>query len=264
LQVRFFADNGFVRIKDLLPPSVLAAVAPAIDAEVAAAAGAPPLEDDDLYAAAFAQVINLWQGSDAVRDFVLGRRLARVAAQLMGVAGCRLYHDQALFKAPTPDGDADKGHTPWHCDQFYWPLDTDRTVTAWVPLSAVPPQMGPLQFAARSHRADLGRSVGIGKESDAVVGAAVREGGYELCYRGSDSGYELGEVSFHSGWTFHRADANRSESVRRVMTMIYIDKDARATEPQNDNQRADFARYLEGVEPGGICDGPLTPLVWER
>ena len=38
------------------------------------------------------------------------------------------------------------------------------------------------------------------KESDRHVGAAVEHGGFEVV-RG---GFELGEVSFHSGWTFHR------------------------------------------------------------
>ena len=36
----------------------------------------------------------------------------------------RLYHDQALFK------EAGGGITPWHQDQHYWPLDTDRTITS--------------------------------------------------------------------------------------------------------------------------------------
>ena len=63
---------------------------------------------------------------------------------LLEVAGVRLYHDQALFK------EAGGGHTPWHADQFYWPLATDRTVTAWVPLVDVPMEMGPLAFATGS------------------------------------------------------------------------------------------------------------------
>lgn len=46
--------------------------------------------------------------------------------------------------------------------QFYWPLGSDKTVTAWVPLVPVPEGRGPLQFAAGSQRHDLGRAVGIG------------------------------------------------------------------------------------------------------
>ena len=42
--------------------------------------------------------------------------------------GVRLYADQALYKEPFG------GYTPWHCDAFYWPLATDKAITAWIPL----------------------------------------------------------------------------------------------------------------------------------
>ncbi len=44
------------------------------------------------------------------------------------VEGVRVYADQALYKEPHG------GYTPWHCDAFYWPLATDKAITAWVPL----------------------------------------------------------------------------------------------------------------------------------
>ena len=39
--------------------------------------------------------------------------------------------------------------------------------------------------------------------------------------------FALGEVSFHSGWTFHRADSNATETPREVFTIIYIDQVSR-------------------------------------
>lgn len=53
-----------------------------------------------------------------------------------------------------------------------------------------------------------------------------------------------GEVSFHSGWTFHRADGNSTDQPRRVMTAIYMDKDIRMIEPQHANHRADHERCV--------------------
>ncbi|GAB4821533.1 hypothetical protein N2152v2_008579 [Parachlorella kessleri] len=252
-QVDFYKRNGFIRLKNVLSPETLAHYAKAIQAEVDKA-DHTPLEDEEAYASAFIQVINLWLLNQTCREFVFGKRLARLAAQLLEVDGVRVYHDQALFKSPGG------GHTPWHCDQFYWPLSSDKTVTAWVPLVAVPPERGPLEFAAGSHKQDLGRSVGIGRESDKHVGAAVEQGGFEVV-RG---GFELGEVSFHSGWTFHRADENVSKEWRNVMTIIFMDKDMVMTEPCNENQRVDWERYLGGVSPGQVCAGIRNPLIWER
>src|SRR3990172_5838134 len=84
------------------------------------------------YGKMFTQVTNVWRKNEDVRRFVFSRRLARIAAELMGVNGVRLYHDQALIKEPRGK------QTPWHQDYYYWPLDTQHTVTMWIPLLYVP------------------------------------------------------------------------------------------------------------------------------
>ncbi|MEO6631644.1 MAG: hypothetical protein ABIN13_07985, partial [Mucilaginibacter sp.] len=58
------------------------------------------LEDRDTYGKAFLQIMNLWQNDEDARKFVLAKRMAKIAADLMGVKNVRLYHDQALFKEP--------------------------------------------------------------------------------------------------------------------------------------------------------------------
>ena len=63
--------------------------------------------------------------------------------------------------------------TPAHADQYYWPLATDRTITAWIPLQAVPEDMGPLGFYARSQSESFGRDLGISDESEAKISANI-------------------------------------------------------------------------------------------
>src|SRR5580700_10008838 len=58
------------------------------------------LEDRDTYGKAFLKGMNLWPNDEGVRRFVLAGRFARVAADLLGVEGVRIYHDQALLKEP--------------------------------------------------------------------------------------------------------------------------------------------------------------------
>ena len=91
-----------------------------------------PFDERDTYGKAFLQCMNLWEEDDVVEEFTMAPRFASVAAQLMRVDGVRLYHDQALIK------EAGGGPTPWHQDQHYWPLDTDHTVTMWMPLVDLP------------------------------------------------------------------------------------------------------------------------------
>jgi ectoine hydroxylase-related dioxygenase (phytanoyl-CoA dioxygenase family) len=62
-----------------------------------------------------------------------------------------MWHDQALYKEPGG------GFTPWHADQQYWPMASALCVTAWLPLQAVPMELGPLSFAPGSHLKKIGR-----------------------------------------------------------------------------------------------------------
>ena len=84
------------------------------------------LENRDTYGKAFLKGMNLWSKDEGVRRFVLARRFAAIVANLLGVEGVHVYHDQALL---TESGG---GITPWHQDQHYWPLDTDNTITRCV------------------------------------------------------------------------------------------------------------------------------------
>ena len=61
--------------------------------------GIKPLSERDTYGKAFLQIGNLWTDNEAVRRFVFSRRFAKIAADLMGVDGVRLYHDQACSRS---------------------------------------------------------------------------------------------------------------------------------------------------------------------
>jgi ectoine hydroxylase-related dioxygenase (phytanoyl-CoA dioxygenase family) len=250
-QVGAFRTNGFVRLKNVFSANELARYAPEIE-RLTLAKLRRPLEERSTYGKAFLQVTNLWEQSDLAREFVFAKRLARIAAELLGVVGVRLYHDQSLMKEPGG------GFTPAHADQYYWPLASDRTVTAWVPLQPVPEEMGPIGFYAASHRFDFGRDLPISDESEARISAEMERQGFALV----DDPFDLGEVSFHSGWTFHRAGPNRTNEPRSVMTIIYMDKDMRLAEP-SPGQQADRDAFCPGVEVGEVIASPKNPVLWE-
>lgn len=248
-----YANDGFVKLRSVLSPDVLARYEPeATEQVIRLNTQHLPLSERDTYSRAFLQVVNLWTHSDTVREFTFSRRLAGIAAQLLGVPAVRLYHDQALYK------EAGGGITPWHVDQHYWPLSSDRTVTVWVPLQDTPEELGPLTFAAGSHRSEYGRKLAIGDESEGRLSAFVTEFGYRI----DDSPYALGDVSFHAGWTIHRAPGNSSATPRRVMTIIYMDAMIEVARPTNRHQEADLAAFLGGRPVGSVADGPLNPVLW--
>jgi ectoine hydroxylase-related dioxygenase (phytanoyl-CoA dioxygenase family) len=211
-----------------------------------------PLDQRSTYGKAFLQLFNLWREDEAIKKFVFSRRLAKLAADLMQVEGVRLYHDQALFK------EAGGGITPWHADQYYWPLETDKTVTAWIPLQATPLEMGPLEFSAGSHQIVEGRDQKIGDESEAFIGEKLRITDFQHVIEA----FDVGEVSFHSGWVFHRAGANTTDQMRKVMTVIYMDKNMVLKAPENENQKLDWEVWCPGAEIGEVIDTHLNPVLF--
>jgi hypothetical protein len=249
-----FDRDGHTVVRGLLSADELSVYGPAIErAAHRHAWDKRPLDERDTYGKAFLQVPNLWEHDLLVREFVMARRFASVAAQLLGVDGVRLYHDQALFKEPGG------GHTPWHQDQHYWPLDTDRTITMWMPLVDVPPEIGGMTFASGSHRlGDLGRWE-IGDDSEEHFEQEVRSRSLPLAHHGP---FTAGDATFHAGWTLHRAPANPTSTMRSVMTIIYFADGARVTEPDHAHRRMDLALWLRGRQPGDIADGDINPLLY--
>jgi hypothetical protein len=246
-------QQGFVKLKGVLPPDVIQAYEPEITRNVIDLNTLHlPMEERSTYEKAFLQVQNLWQYSAVVREFVFSRSLARIAAELLGVDGVRMYHDQALYK------EGGGGITPWHADQYYWPLSTDRVCTAWIPLQDTPMEMGPLAFGAGSHRLSIGRDLEISDESEATLQEVLESQRFPLI----QEPFELGEVSYHLGWTFHRAEPNTTGTPRRVMTIIYMDADIQVAEPVNHHQRIDLGKWMPDARIGDIPDTELNPVLY--
>lgn len=254
-QIEQFNTEGFIKLKDVLPADVIEYYRREIAAKVREFNTLHlPMEQRTTYQKAFLQVTNIWTKSAVVKEFVFSKRLARLATELLQVNGVRMYHDQALYK------EKGGGVTPWHADQYYWPLSTDRTVTAWIPLQKTTREMGPLAFAARSQTLTFGRELPISDESEKRINEALKAANFTYV----DEPFDLREVSFHLGWTFHRAGPNRSDRAREVMTVIYMDKDIRMTEPRNAAHKADIAAWMAGTKPGEIPNTPLTPIMYSR
>lgn len=250
-----FQEDGFIHLKHVFSARTLANVEAAITAEVRSRMS--PISDSQeasTYQKAFTQVMNLWTLNEVVKEFVFSRRVASAAAQLLQVDGIRLYHDQALYKEKSG------GYTPWHADQFYWPLASDRAVTAWIPLQDTPIDMGPLVFCAKSQAFTGGRDLPISDESEARLDALLREQAFEIV----EEPFSLGDVSFHLGWTYHRAGPNTSGIARKVMTMIYMDAEMRLKHPENDSQHEDWRSWCPGAVPGEPIRTPLNPVVYSR
>jgi ectoine hydroxylase-related dioxygenase (phytanoyl-CoA dioxygenase family) len=254
-QIEFYNQNRFIKLKQVFDSETISFFNDAISNRVDMMnKESIPLNERSTYGKAFLQLFNLWREDEVVKEFIFSERLAKIAADLMQVDGARIYHDQALFK------EAGGGITPWHADQYYWPLETDKTITAWIPLQETPMELGPLEFSAGSHQIIEGRDLEIGDESETIIQKNLKITNFNHVVEA----FDLGEVSFHSGWVFHRAGANTTDQMRKVMTVIYMDKDMLLKNPENKNQINDWNTWCPGANIGEVIDTPLNPIVYKK
>jgi ectoine hydroxylase-related dioxygenase (phytanoyl-CoA dioxygenase family) len=254
-QIEFYQHNRYIKLKNVFNEETISFFNDAIGKRVEQMNNeSVPLEHRSTYGKAFLQLFNLWQEDKVVKEFIFSKRIAKIAADLMQVDGVRIYHDQALFK------EGGGGITPWHADQYYWPLETDKTITAWIPLQETPLELGPLEFSAGSHQIVEGRDLEISDESEKVIQQKLRVTNFKHVIEP----FDLGEVSFHSGWVFHRAGANTTNEMRKVMTVIYMDKDMVLKNPDNKNQINDWNTWCPGAKIGEIINTPLNPIIYQH
>lgn len=253
-QVEKLQADGHILLKGLASHSVIDQYRPVILEEVARLNQEKrPLAERDTYGKAFLQIENIWVQSERVKQFAFAKRFAKVAAELMGVSGVRMYHDQALFKEPGG------GHTPWHQDQIYWPVDTDNTITMWMPLVDIPAEVGSMTFATGSHKRGYVSKLEISDHSHKTLAQYI-EG--EQIPTHAYGAMKAGDATFHYGWTMHCAPGNPTQQTREVMTVIYIADGCRVIEPDTKARQNDIDVCMTGLEPGDIVDSPLNPLLY--
>lgn len=213
-------------------------------------------------------VNNLWTLDEAARRFILSSRLGRIAADLMQVEGVRLFRDQSYFKGP------DGANTPWHQDAYFMPLDSEKILTMWIPLTDITPDLAPMNYVTGSNRAGyMGTSNGDDASMDRFEDD-VRAKGFEVFNYGA---FDVGDVAVHSAWTLHSSRSNTSPRMREAVVIVYFADGVRLAEdaplvpgapPQEFYARLirqqNRKTSLPGLRPGDVAAGPMTPLVYSR
>lgn len=254
-KVESFREQGFVKLDQVLDYETISRYKGAITDKVyELSTTSIPMSERSTYQRAFLQVWGLWKQSERIKELVFSSRLARIAAELLKVDGVRLYHDQALYK------EGGGGITPWHADQYYWPLSSDRTCTVWIPLQDTPEEMGPVAFSAGSQHFNYGRDLPISDESEEALQEALMKRGFPVV----QNSFKLGDVSFHLGWTFHRAPPNLTERAREAMTIIYVDSEIRVCEPANEQQAHSAGICMPDGVAGSVLGTTYNPVLYRR
>ncbi|MET0403487.1 MAG: phytanoyl-CoA dioxygenase family protein [Cystobacter sp.] len=265
-----FQERGHLKLRGVFQPGELAAFRPHLNRVVERHMGEKHAMERKVAGEGknWRFINNLWSLDEVARRFIHSRRLARIAAELMGVEAVRLFRDQSYFKG---SGGA---NTPWHQDSRFMPLDTEQSVTLWIPLTDITPDMAPMSYVTGSHRAPyLGTSNGDDASMDAFE-AELKGKGFAI---DNYNTFDAGDIAVHSASTLHSSRTNTSPLLREILVIVYFADGARVSSERPLTrqshpsefyatliQRENRATSLPGLKPGALASGAMTPLVYHR
>ncbi|MEO5995771.1 MAG: phytanoyl-CoA dioxygenase family protein [Chitinophagaceae bacterium] len=224
-QVNFYNDNGYIIIENFLSADELehwrTSVMQAVDERKGQKMPGKSIkagEDDginkdaDYFKNVFDQLLNLWQTNDAVKELMVNEDIGKMAADLSGADGIRIWHDQALIKRPWANP------TSWHLDTPFWSFSDRRALSIWVALDDVTLMNGCMFFIPGSHKETSFESPHIGKNMSDIFEFYTQF----KSSRSVPAVMKAGSCSFHNGLTIHGAHPNMTAGFRRAMTCAYM------------------------------------------
>lgn len=261
-QVAQYRRDGFLVIDNFLSPDELKFWQTALDEAIAKRNGNKMPDrkevygkgddaDKSYYDNVFDQLINLWQDNEKMKQIMLDERLGKMAAQLAGVNGIRIWHDQALVKKPWANP------TSWHLDTPYWSFSDRKALSIWVALDDATYENGCLFFIPGSYQQTTFQNPGIGKNMGAIFTTYPE-------FKGSKSvaaPMKAGSCSFHNGLTIHGAHANMTSGYRRAMTCAYMPDG----NTYNGTQNILSDEVLSTLKIGDVLNNnEITPLIYSK
>ena len=245
-QINFYQENGFIKLEKVIEDDKLPIIRKVIQSSVLIRKESDKrtLAEKSNYEQSFLQCGFLCWDFPAMKQIVHSKRLAGIAKDLMRAEGARLWHDQALFKQQKG------GATSVHQDSSYWPITEPQfTTTIWIALNEVTKENGCLFFYPKSHLSKR-EYVDIFKNPHEPEAARKHKQEYVPL--------NPGDVTFHSGLTFHGTDANNTDQMREGMTIIYV-KDGCTFD--SSDERNTTHKSCSGLKHGEIINTKFTPLL---
>lgn len=213
-----YHKNGYWVSPPIVPESILDAAADGMRRHHAGDVDAYlPTRDDELWG---------WRGGEGLRAnnytsarvkelgaLVRYNLIAAYAARLAGSGSIRLWHDQLLYKPPTPDS---AGNVGWHTDRQYWTTcSSTEMLTAWVPFHDITAQHGPVMFLPGSHRWETDDGLSFFDHDLTTIDALI----HRHDVRPISATMRRGQVSFHHCRTIHGSGPNRGDEPRRSLAI---------------------------------------------
>lgn len=255
-QIHYYRENGFLIINDFLTNGELTMWQDTVDEAVALHVGKHDVYhnqsvEDSYYKNVFVQCVNLWKTSEKIKELILAPELGKMAADLAGTTGVRLYHDHAMIKKPWANP------TNFHVDNPYDPFYSHQAIMFWIALDDTTVQNGCLYFLPGTHKT-CGFEVG-GILGDVGVGELFREYPQWAKIKPYAAEMKAGAGVFISGLIAHAAGPNMTTKPRRAFAMLFMPENAKYNGKKSALPEEVYAKLKKGDV---LADDKHLPLVF--
>jgi hypothetical protein len=171
--------------------------------------------------------------SQILREVLRHPNLGKLALELTGAKWVQVWWVQGLIKPSAEPGKQDGTKVGWHQDKQYWHHWTDDSelFTAWLALSDVTLDAGPMRFVPGSHKWGLMEAGNFyGQELEKLKSGIKLPPG--AAWTEVPAVMPAGGVSFHHQLTFHGSGGNTSGRLRRSLA-IHLRTDRSQTREAN-------------------------------
>ncbi len=257
-QVKHYQENGFLLIRQFLDETELKywrdAVGEAVEKRSSRKLPDRELvshgDDEAYYEKVFTQRLQLWKDNEKIRKIMLDERIGKIACELAGVSGIRIWHDQALIKPPWGEP------TAWHLDVPFWSFSSKAAISIWVALDDVDLQNGCMYFMPGTHMETTYENPGITSDIGSIFNHYPQFRGREVV----PAIMKAGDASFHNASLVHGAGPNMTPRPRRAMTCAYMPDGSKFNGQKNILSDEEFAALKAGDL---LNDDSKNPLLFK-
>lgn len=185
----------------------------------------------------------------SIWNLITNKKLGQFLGEVTKSKLIQVWHSQVIWK---PHSTNQKGNAGWHRDSQYWPFwSTEGLYTAWIAISTVSAQSGPVRFLRRSNHWRKIQGMDFfnqdiktqetklkkTKEQKEVVNAVLN----------------AGEVSVHSSQTYHSSLGNKEKNPRIGMVVHF-----RTDQSKQIELKSKESDYLDQIN-----DLSVAPIIYQ-
>lgn len=254
-----FVQNGFALHSPIIARDLASSALPHIENVILGSyeTGIPPVQrnwnpgDDPRK---LRKIDQAHRSDETIRKLVTRPEIGRLAAEVLDAQWIQLWATQLLYK---PAGGENTANVGWHQDIQYWKDCWEGEVfTAWLAITDVPLDRGPVLFVPGSHRWGQLENTSFWETDLSGQHASIRIPPGEQ-WKEVPAILEAGGISFHHNSTLHGSGPNVS-SEPRVSLALHL-RTERST-PKLDTKA--FPVYTASYMPH-LEDPALCPVLWD-